>query len=107
MQMDFYTLYEDSFTKLCQSGLSASDAFISITHRYLDGLPARKGKRKLNKNDRNTAFWKSPFWSEVTDEYFTTEIFRIALTRYLQQDQVTQKDLLHDQRQLFFPLNDN
>ena len=92
--MDYYTLYQDFFTKLCQSGLSASDAFISITHRYLDGLPARKGKRKLNKNDRNSAFWKSPFWSEVADDYFATEIFPIALTRYLQQDQVTQKDLL-------------
>lgn len=92
--MDYYTLYQDSFTKLCQSGLSVSDAFISITHRYLDNFPTRKGKIRLNKNDRNAAFWKSPFWSEVTDEYFGTEIFPIALTRYLQQDQVNQKDLL-------------
>jgi hypothetical protein len=92
--MDCCNLYQDFFTKLCQSGLSVYDAFISVTHRYLDCLPARKGKKKLNNRDRDTAFWMSPFCSKVPEQFFETEECSLALTRYLKQNQVTQKDLL-------------
>jgi hypothetical protein len=92
--MNYLTAYQDIFTKLCQSGFSVSEAVISITHKYLNGQPAKIGKKKLNKRERDTAFWMSTFWTDVSSNVFETEVFSLALTRYLRQNKVTQNSLL-------------
>lgn len=92
--MTYLTIYQEIFSKLYKSGFSVSEALITLTHRYLDGQPAKKGKKKLNKRDRNAAFWMSPFWADISDEFFATEVFCFALTRYLQQNEVIQNNLL-------------
>jgi hypothetical protein len=37
-------LYQDRFLRLTENGELATDAIIKLTHRYLDGKPAKAGK---------------------------------------------------------------
>ncbi len=94
--MNSLTVYQENFTKLCKSGFSVSEAVISLTHKYLNGQPAKRGKKKLNKRDRDTAFWMSAFWTDVSSDVFETEVFSLALTRYLGQNEVMQNNLLQN-----------
>ena len=66
-----------------------TDVIIKLTHRYLDGKPAKAGKRSLSAADRDLDFWKASFWDDVSNEVFETEAFALALARYLQQNKVT------------------
>ena len=88
--------YQENFTKLCESGFSVSEAIISLTHKYLNGQPAKMGKEKLNKKDRDTAFWMSAFWTDIPGDIFETEVFSLALTGYLRQNKVTRNNLLQN-----------
>ncbi len=94
--MNSLTIYQEIFIKLCESGFSKLEAVISLTHKYLNGQPVKKGKKKLNKRDRDTAFWMSTFWADVSSDVFETEVFSLALTRYLRQNKVTQNNLLQN-----------
>lgn len=94
--MNSLTVYQENFTKLCKSGFSVSEAVLYLTHKYLNGWPAKRGKEKLNKRDRDTAFWMSTFWTDVSSNVFETEVFSLALTRYLGQNKVTQNNLLQN-----------
>lgn len=94
--MNSLNVYQENFTKLCESGFSVSEAVIFLTHKYLNGQPAKMGKEKLDKRDRDTAFWTSTFWADVSSDVFETEVFSLALTRYLRQNKVTQNNLLQN-----------
>ncbi len=82
-------LYQDRFLRLTENGELMTDVIIKLTHRYLDGKPAKAGKRSLSAADRDLDFWKASFWDDVSNEVFETEAFALALARYLQQNKVT------------------
>jgi len=87
-------LYQDRFLRLAENGESATSAILKLTHRYLDGKPAKAGKRNLSAADRDLDFWMAPFWDDVSVEIFEDEAFSLALARYLQQSKVTRPDWL-------------
>lgn len=66
-----------------------ADAIVKLMHRYLDGKPTKAGKRNLSAADRDLDFWTADFWDEVSEEVFETEVFALALARYLQQNKLT------------------
>jgi hypothetical protein len=82
-------LYQERFLRLTENGELMTDVIIKLTHRYLDGKPAKAGKRNLSAADRDLDFWMASFWDEVPVEVFETEAFALALARYLQQNKVT------------------
>lgn len=82
-------LYQDRFLRLTENGELMTDAIIKLTHRYLDGKPAKVGKRSLSAADRDLDFWNAIFWDDVSNEVFEAEAFALALARYLQQNKVT------------------
>ena len=87
-------IYQDRFLRLTENGELATDAVIKLMHRYLDGKPAKAGKRSLSAADRDYDFWTAPFWDDVSVEIFEDEAFALALARYLQQNKVTRSDWL-------------
>lgn len=89
-------LYQDRFPRLTENGELMTDAIIKLTHRYLDGKPAKVGKRSLSAADRDLDFWNAIFWEDVSNEIFETEAFALALARYLQQNKVTRPGWLQN-----------
>ena len=87
-------LYQDRFLRLTENGELTTDAIIKLTHRYLDGKPAKAGKRNLSAADRDLDFWTASFWDDVSPEVFETEAFALALARFLQQNKVTRQGWL-------------
>jgi len=87
-------LYQERFLRLTESSESATEAIIKLTHRYLDGKPAKAGKRNLSAADRDHDFWTAPFWDDASEEIFADEAFALALARYLQQNKVTRQYLV-------------
>ena len=92
--MNHQTFYQEIFIALREAGLSGPESVLIILHKYLDEKPAQKVKKKLGKTNRDAALWKSIFWSEVSPIVFETEIFSLALARYLRQKAFTQDGLL-------------
>ena len=92
--MNNYTFYQDTFTAFRNIGVSVTESVLTILHKYLDGKPKKKGKKKLGRTDRDAALWESAFWNEVSPDLFETEAFSLALARYLQQKRFTQDGLL-------------
>ena len=82
-------IYQDRFLRLTDNGVLAADAIVKLMHRYLDGKPTKAGKRNLSAADRDLDFWTADFWDEVSEEVFETEVFALALARYLQQNKLT------------------
>ncbi|MDD5630624.1 MAG: hypothetical protein PHI13_01165 [Methylococcales bacterium] len=87
-------LYQVRFLRLTENGELATDAVIKLMHQYLDGKPAKAGKRSLSAADRDYDFWTAPFWDDVSVEIFEDEAFALALARYLQQNKVTRPNWL-------------
>ncbi|OQW66718.1 MAG: hypothetical protein BVN35_21450 [Proteobacteria bacterium ST_bin11] len=87
-------LYQERFLRLTETSESATDAIIKLTHRYLDGKPAKAGKRNLSAADRDHDFWTAAFWDEASEDIFAEEAFALALARYLQQNKVTRPNWL-------------
>ncbi len=87
-------LYQNRFFQQIATGASSTEAIPKIIHRYLDGKPAKLGKRNLSSTERDLDFWSAEFWGEVSVEIFDTESFALALARYLRQSKVTQASLL-------------
>lgn len=86
--------YQDRFLRLTETSESATDAILKLIHRYLDGKPAKAGKRNLSAADRDHDFWTAPFWDDASEEIFADEAFALALARYLQQNKVTRPNWL-------------
>jgi hypothetical protein len=87
-------LYQDRFLRLIENGELSSESIIKLTHRYLDGKPAKSGGQSLSATDRDLHFWMANFWEDIPDEVFASEAFALALARYLQQIKVTRPDWL-------------
>lgn len=94
--MNHHTFYQEAFDAFRNTRLSASESAIMVLHNYLDGKPAKRGKNRLRRADRDAALWKSAFWSEVSSEVCETETFSLAIARYLRQKPYTHNSLLQN-----------
>lgn len=94
--MSYQSPYQDAFIASCKNGLSVSEAVFAVLNQYIDGNFLKKGKRKLEKVEQDAALWKSDFWNEVSSEVFETEVFSLALTRYLKQETYQHPSLLQN-----------
>ena len=82
------TVYARLFEARVTSGDSPIDAAAHVADIYLDGKPRSRGKRKLTRTERDTAFWASAFLSSLPAETWRTESLILALTRYMGQTRV-------------------
>ncbi|WP_157659104.1 hypothetical protein, partial [Thauera butanivorans] len=64
------------------------------TSAFLDGKPARQGKRKCSGADRHTAFWASSFLRTLPAQTWQQESLGLVLARYLGQDRVACPDIV-------------
>ena len=76
------------------AGDSAIDAAIQVADAYLDGKPRPRGKRKITRTERDTAFWSSAFLGALPTEAWHTESLILALARYMGQERVDNRELI-------------
>lgn len=86
--------YGTLFTENVQSGRSPIDAAIVVAEAYLDGKPRPRGKRKITRVARDTAFWNSEFLGTLPAEAWKKLPLVLALARYMGQERVSNLDLL-------------
>ena len=82
------------YTGNVEAGLCSIDAAVKVAETYLDGKPARRGKRKITGSERNTAFWSSGFLGSLSADVWHTEAFVLALARYMGQERFSNVALL-------------
>ncbi|HRN61791.1 MAG TPA: hypothetical protein PK743_10790 [Luteimonas sp.] len=76
--------YETGFARAMAEGLDNATAAASMADALLDGKPAGRATGI----ERLTAFWSSAFVREVPTQAWAQESLRLALARYLAQDEV-------------------
>jgi hypothetical protein len=87
--------YELRFKQSIALGLSIAEAAIAVTEMYLDGKPARCGKRAIRAVERHAAFWTSQFLKGLSADVYEAEPFVLALARYMGQEQTANFKLIH------------
>lgn len=78
--------YDRQLAKCLAAGASAADATEAVLRSYVDGTPKFRGKQKLSRAALDAAFWSSAMLSQLADEWWTSELMVLALTRYLAQE---------------------
>jgi hypothetical protein len=86
--------YTPLFASNVQAGHSATDAAVIVAEAYLDGKPRKRGKHKITRVERDTAFWSSVFLSTLPAEAWHMEPLVLALARYVGQNHVSNAVLL-------------
>ncbi len=86
--------YVGSYEALTGSGLSNLSAAIQVAETYLDGKPALRGKHKVAQVDRDSSFWSAAFLKSMPPAFWSTDVARLALARYLAQTRVSSPALL-------------
>ncbi len=76
------TYYQTLHDEAVASGASIVQAACEVADVFLDGKPSGKATG----NDRQAAFWSSPFIEILPPEAWAQESLHLALTRYLGQD---------------------
>lgn len=80
--------YDTVFIAAQAQGLPVDTATDHAASAFLDGKPARQGKRKCSGADRHAAFWASSFLRTLPAQAWQQESLGLALARYLGQDRV-------------------
>jgi Holliday junction resolvase-like predicted endonuclease len=78
--------YDRQLAKCLASCASAADATEAVLRSYVDGAPKFRGKQKLSRAALDAAFWSSAMLSQLADEWWTSELMVLALTRYFAQE---------------------
>lgn len=81
--------YDRQLAKCLAAGASAADATEAVLKSYVDGAPKFRGKQKLSRAALDAAFWSSAMLNQLADEWWTSELMVLALTRYLAQERTS------------------
>lgn len=87
-------IYQIYFDALITTGSNAFDATLLVVEKYLDGKPARRGKHKITKAERDVAFWSAGFLKDLPIALWETDLLTLALAHYLDQDRISRPELL-------------
>ena len=90
LPIEYARLYEARVA----AGDSAIDAATQVADAYLDDKPRRRGKWKIGRTERDTAFWSSDFLAALPTEAWLTESLVLALARYMGQTHVDNPALI-------------
>jgi len=86
--------YQRCFLELRLSGVADENAATLVTENYLDGKPARRGKKKVTQSERDLAFWSAEFLQDIPAKLWSADVMTLALARYLDQERVSNPLLL-------------
>lgn len=86
--------YDTVFAAAQKLGLPVETAADHAASAFLDGKPARQGKRKWGGTDRHAAFWASSFLRTLPAQAWQQESLGLALVRYLRQDRIAFPDIV-------------
>lgn len=86
--------YQRSYQELLSSGNVEVNAATLVTENYLDGKPARRGKKKVTQSERDLAFWSAEFLQKIPVKLWGADVMTLALARYLDQERVSNSLLL-------------
>ncbi|MGB7933153.1 MAG: hypothetical protein WCH04_13175, partial [Gammaproteobacteria bacterium] len=86
--------YVKSFTDNVQAGHSSTDAAVVVAEAYLDGKPRKQSKHKFTRAESDAAFWSSGFLRTLPADAWHTEPLVLALSRYMNQERVSNPALL-------------
>ncbi|MDM0025763.1 hypothetical protein [Variovorax saccharolyticus] len=86
--------YDTVFAAAQDQGLPVETAADHAASAFLDGKPARQGKRKWSGADRHAAFWASGFLRNLPARAWQQESLGLALARYLTQDRFACPDIV-------------
>lgn len=78
--------YDALFARSTASGLSLAAGAELVANAFLDGKPAKQGKRGNSAAERHAAFWHANFLKELPPEAWMQESIVLALARYFAQD---------------------
>jgi len=92
--MDNQNYYDKKFTSCLASDKSKGEAAQIVIDAYLDNKPSGSKKKKVSPEERHQLFWHSKFWQLVPLEVYSSEFFVLALTRYFNQELVSNSPLL-------------
>ncbi len=86
--------YDQRYEHLIAAGELPRSAAEVVAISYLDGKPAIRGKRKVSKTERDSAFWLSRYVNRLPSETWRSEAFVLALARYFGQERHANIELL-------------
>lgn len=89
-QTHYDRLY-DEFVNLGESSAMAQEL---VAEAYLDGKPRARGKKRITRLERDTAFWTSEFLHAVPADGWKSPPLTLALARYFNQERVSNSGLL-------------
>lgn len=81
--------YARQLARCVAAGASTTDAARTVLTSYVDGTPKLRGKQKLSRAALDAAFWSSAVVDGLADEWWTSELMVLALTRYLAQERTS------------------
>jgi Holliday junction resolvase-like predicted endonuclease len=88
------SFYDIHFKNVIDRDTSSLAAAESTATTYLDGKPALRGKHKITRTKRHTAFWCSNFLTNLPAQAWKTETMMLALAQYLRQERVSNTAML-------------
>ena len=88
------SFYDTHFKNLIDRDVPSLAAAESTATTYLDGKPALRGKHKITRAERHTAFWSSNFLTDLPTQAWKTESMMLALAQYMGQERVSNTTML-------------
>lgn len=88
------SFYDIHFKNVIDRDTSSLAAAESTATTYLDGKPALRGKHKITRAERHTAFWSSNFLTDLPAQAWKTETMMLALAQYMGQERVSNTAML-------------
>lgn len=86
--------YDSAFAAAQARGLPIETAAEHAATAFLDGKPARQGKRQCSGAERHAAFWASHFLRALPASAWRQESLGLALVRYLGQDRIAHPEIV-------------
>lgn len=86
--------YDRQLARCLAAGASVASATEAVLKSYVDGTVKVRGKQKLSRTALDASFWSSEVLRGITDEWLTSDLMVLALTRYLAQERTSCPEFL-------------
>ncbi len=86
--------YENRFNHRIEVGETFISAVEETGSEYLDGKPSVRGKRKITRAERHSAFWSSCFLTDLPAQAWQSQTMMLALAQYMGQERVSNMAML-------------
>ena len=89
-----HTYFELRFQRLIDAGHYVASTAEDAALAYLDNKPALRGKHKVTRAERHSAFWSSSFLTNLPVQAWQSQAMMLALAQYMGQERVSNMVML-------------